>query len=163
MRSTCAVFRGLVSYPPDWGSPGAGRPVLNEGDHEKGAHPRSAPSAPGRARACSACVRTLSCSFPGERAGLCTLGRAGHAEIMRDRQRAGCRKEAAPEGSRFLGPGASSLRGDAGCHEGWQLAYCVGDLDLVGLGLLGYGDGYREHAVLVRGGDVLAVQAFPEE
>jgi hypothetical protein len=68
-----------------------------------------------------------------------------------------------PRGAASFGQEPGSLRGDGGCREGRQLAFCVGDLDLAGLGLLGYGDGCREHAVLVRGGDVLAVQALPEE
>ena len=67
-----------------------------------------------------------------------------------------------PGGSRLAGSRASSL-GDGGCSDGLNHVCCVGDLDLAGLGLLGYGDGEREHAVLVAGGDVVTVQTLPQE
>ena len=47
--------------------------------------------------------------------------------------------------------------------DGFDHIACVGDLDLAGLGLLGDGDGEREHAVFVGGADVVTVQALAEE
>ena len=55
----------------------------------------------------------------------------------------------------------SPLRGDGCGCQGEELASGVGDLDLAGLGLLGYRDGCREDPVLVGSGDVLTVQALP--
>ena len=39
----------------------------------------------------------------------------------------------------------------------------VGDLDLVGFGLLGHGDSDREHTVVINGANVVKVQALAEE
>ena len=66
------------------------------------------------------------------------------------------RSETAPqEPSRFV-KSRFSL-GEGGRRDGLSHVCWVGDLDLAGLGLLGYGDGEREHAVLVAGGDVVTV------
>ena len=69
-----------------------------------------------------------------------------------------------------LGPGTSTGEGRLVLHAHVPVgldvlghASCVEDLDLAGLGLLRHGDGDREHAVLAGGGEVVTVQALPEE
>src|SRR5579862_141918 len=57
----------------------------------------------------------------------------------------------------------SCSRRRGGCVYGLDRHCCVGDLDLDRPGLLRDGDGDREHAVFVRGGDVLTIQTLPEE
>src|SRR6478672_5566701 len=65
---------------------------------------------------------------------------------------------------RFLGAaGWCSAGAGRGCLDGLGHASYVGDLDLAGFGLLGYGDGDGEHTVVVDGADVVTIQALAQE
>ena len=62
-----------------------------------------------------------------------------------------------------IGPEPVASSGGGGCRHGLCCGAGVDDLHLAGLGLFGHRDGDGEHAVRVGGGDVVAVQALPEE
>jgi hypothetical protein len=69
-------------------------------------------------------------------------------------------------GDRFASSGLAgwcSAGAGRGCLDGLGHASYVGDLDLAGFGLLGYGDGDGEHTVVVDGVDVVTVQALAQE
>ncbi len=68
-----------------------------------------------------------------------------------------------PRRARRAGLGGGCSDGGKGGLEGLRHASYVGDLDLVGFGLRGQGDGDREHTVVIDGADVVTVQAFAEE